>query len=299
MWFKISDNLGYTRKIDSFIWNTNCQYIYYIKMKKIIFLITVFISSSFMLLPQENVKPDTALVPHRVLSNNAFTYGETLNYRVHYGIINAAKIKLTVEDKVVEVNGRETYHLIADGKTLSTFDWMFKVRDRFESYMDMELMAPIKYFKSVKEDNYKDIDLVYFDHDKKIIKSKRKNMDCPAYVQDIIGAMYYARTIDYSSAEKGTVYPIDVYLDQEIYNLEFKYEGKETIKSDIGKVKCIKIKPKAVADRVFKDDEAITLWVSDDENKIPIRVEASLAVGSLKVDLTSYSGLRNPFISKK
>ena len=268
-------------------------------MKKIVIIVSAFILSSFKQIPQETLSPETRSSPHRVLTNNAFTYGEELNYRVHYGIVNAAKIKLKVDDQTVEVNGHETYHLIADGKTLSSFDWMFKVRDRFESYMDMELMAPVKYFKSVKEDNYSDVDLVFFDHDKKRIKGKKKNMDCPAYVQDIIGAMYYARTIDFSKAAKGTVYPLDVYLDQEIYNLEFKYVGKETIKSDIGKVRCIKIKPKAVADRVFKDDKAITLWVSDDENKIPIRVEASLAVGSLKVDLTSYSGLRNAFTAKK
>jgi hypothetical protein len=236
--------------------------------------------------------------PHRMLSNGAFTYGEELNYRVHYGIINAAKIKLRVDNEAVEVHERQTFHLIADGKTLSTFDWMFKVRDRFESYMDMEYMAPVKFFKSVKEDSYSDIDLVFFDHDNKKIRGKKKNMDCPAYVQDIIGALYYARTLDFTSANKGQVFPIDIYLDQTIYNLEFKYLGKETIKSDIGKVKCIKIKPKAVADRVFKDDESITLWVSDDENKIPIRVEAELAVGSLKVDLTSYKGLRNSFTAK-
>lgn len=268
-------------------------------MKKLSILAFVFLLSSFNINRSQERESADSTAPHRVLPNNAFTFGEELNYRVHYGIINAAKIKLRVDPNVVEVNGRETYHLIADGKTLSTFDWMFKVRDRFESYMDMEYMAPVKYFKSVKEDSYSDVDLVFFDHDKKRIKGKKKNMDCPAYVQDIIGAAYYARTIDFSTANKGKVYPIDIYLDQEIYNLEFKYMGKETISSDVGKVRCIKLKPKAVADRVFKDDKAITLWVSDDENKIPVRVEAALAVGSLKVDLTSYKGLRNSFSALK
>lgn len=267
-------------------------------MKKIPLLAILFIASSFVA-PQKPETDHSESVPrHRMLTNNAFTYGEVLNYRVHYGIINAAKIKLSVDNETFEIHDRQTYHLTADGKTLSTFDWMFKVRDHFESYLDMEYMAPIKYFKSVKEDSYSDVDLVFFDHDKQKLKGKKKSMDCPAYVQDIIGAIYYARTINYSDAEKGQKYPIDVYLDQEIYNLEFKYIGKETIKSDVGKIRCIKIKPKVVADRVFKDDESITLWVSDDENKVPIRVEASLAVGSIKVDLTSYSGLRNPFSSK-
>jgi len=268
-------------------------------MKKTIFIALVLILSSFNLPPQEVKDSTNKPASHRMLNNNAFTYGEELTYRVHYGFINAGKISLKVNDKVVVVNNRETYHLTAEGRTLSTFDWMFKVRDRFDSYMDMEYLAPIKYTKSVREDNYTDVDLVFFDHDKKKIKGKKKNMDCPAYVQDIIGAAYYARTIDYSKAAKNQVFPIDIYLDQTIYNLEFKYVGKETIKSDIGKVKCIKIKPKSVADRVFKDDSSITLWVSDDENKIPVRVEAALAIGSLKVDLTGYKGLRNSFSSKK
>lgn len=267
-------------------------------MKKLIIITVAFVLSSFVIPQNFETASENNTAFHRMLSNNAFTYGEELNYRVHYGIINAAKISLKVDNEAVEVHDRQTFHLTADGKTLSTFDWMFKVRDRFESYMDMEYIAPVKYFKSVKEDSYSDVDLVFFDHDLKKIKGKKKNMDCPAYVQDIIGALYYARTIDFSSATKGQKFPIDIYLDQEIYNLEFKYMGKETIKSDVGKIKCIKIKPKAVADRVFKNDESITLWVSDDENKIPVRVEASLAVGSIKVDLTSYKGLKNSFSAK-
>ncbi len=267
-------------------------------MKIAIPLVLILISSSFSKAPHHKTELEPKPNAHRTQSNSAFTYGEELVYRVHYGFITAAKIKLKVGNEAVKVHDRPTYHLIADGRTLSTFDWLFKVRDRFESYMDMEYMAPLKYIKSVKEDAYSDVDLVFFDHDTKRIKGKKKNMDCPVYVQDVIGAIYYARTIDYKLATKGQVFPIDVYLDQQIYNLEFKYLGKETIKSDIGKVKCIKIKPKAVADRVFKDDQSITLWVSDDENKIPIRIEAALAVGSLKVDLTNYQGLKNSFRAK-
>ncbi len=267
-------------------------------MKIAIPIILAFISSSFSYLPLQQLNLEPKPNAHRTQLNSAFTYGEELNYRVHYGFINAAKIKLKVNAETIYVHERPTYHLVADGRTISTFDWMFKVRDRFESYLDMEYMAPIKYVKTVKEDSYSDVDWVFFDHDKKRIKGKKKNMECPVYVQDIIGAIYYARTIDYNSARKGQTFPIDVYLDQQIYNLEFKYLGKETIKSDIGKVKCIKIKPKVVADRVFKDDKSITLWVSDDENKIPIRIEAALAVGSLKVDLTSYKGLKNTFSAK-
>lgn len=269
-------------------------------MKKLFFLTLLFIViGSFKIQQQINTSASDSLKSHRVIENNAFTYGEELNYRVHYGFLNAAKIVMKVDNKSYEINGRQTFHLIADGKTNKTFDWMFKVRDKFESYLDMEFYAPLKYYKSVKEDKYSDVDLVFFDHENKMLKGKKKDMECPIYVQDIIGATYYARTINYNKAQKGDIFPINIYLDQEIYNLQFKYLGKETINSDVGKVKCIKIMPKVVKDRVFKDDDAITLWISDDENKIPVRVEAKIYVGSVKVDLTSYKGLRNTFSSLK
>lgn len=233
----------------------------------------------------------------RKQKNPAFTYGEKLEFRVHYGIINAASVSMQVDDTPEVVNGRPTYHIIAKGKTFSSFDWMYKVRDHFESNVDSVSIAPLKYFKSVQEDNYKDIDLVYYDHEKKWMRGKKKNMDMPEYVQDIVSGTFYARTIDFSDAYAGKSYPLNIYLDQKIYNLQFKYLGKETIKSDVGKVRCIKLRPQLVVDRVFKDEDDMTIWITDDANHVPVRIQTDIFVGSLKVDLTSYKGLRNPFTS--
>lgn len=234
----------------------------------------------------------------RTTPNSAFTYGEQLKYRVHYGWINAASVNIKVADEPVKINGRQTYNIQAYGKTYKTFDWAFKVRDHFETYLDSTSIAPLKYYKNVREDNYKDIDLVYYDHEKKFMKGKKKDMAMPAYVQDIVSGTFYARTIDFSAAKVGQTFPIDIYLDQEIYELKFKYVGKETLNTDVGKVRCIKLRPQLVVDRVFKDEDDMTIWVSDDENKVPIRVKAEIYVGSVKVDLVSYEGLRNDFTSK-
>ena len=203
-----------------------------------------------------------------------------------------------VDDTAIVVNDRPTFHITAKGKTNKSFDWMYTVRDHFESYVDSVSIAPLKYFKSVREDNYKDIDLVYYDHAEKQMRGKKKNMEMPEYVQDIVSGTFYARTIDFSSAYEGKTYPLNIYLDQKIYNLKFKYLGKETIKSDIGKVRCIKLRPQLVVDRVFKDEDDMTIWVTDDANHVPVRIQTDIWVGSLKVDLTSYSGLLNPFSSK-
>lgn len=234
----------------------------------------------------------------RKQSNTAFTFGEKLEYRVHYGWLNAASITMRIEDTVTQVDNRSTYRIVAKGKTKKSFDWMYTVRDHFESYVDSVGMAPLKYFKTVREDNYRDKDLVYYNHKDKKLRGLKKDMDMPEYVQDIVSGTYYARTIDFSNAYVGKTYPLDIYLDQKIYNLKFKYLGKETIKSDFGKVRCIKLRPQLVVDRVFKDEDDMTIWVSDDDNRLPIRVQTDIWVGSLKVDLTNYSGLKNPFSAK-
>lgn len=261
-------------------------------LTKWIIALVLFVSTSSFSMKVEEV------FEYRKQSNQAFTFGEKLNYRVHYGIINAASVSIEVADSSVIVNKRPTYHITAKGRTYKSFDWMYKVRDHFESYVDSISIAPLKYFKSVKEDKYSDVDLVYYDHENKHLRGKKKNMDMPLYVQDIVSGTFYARSIDFSDAYVGKTYPLDIYLDQKIYNLKFKYLGKETIKTDVGKVKCIKLRPQLVVDRVFKDEDGMTIWISDDKNHIPVRIQTAIFVGSLKVDLTSYSGLLNTFDSK-
>lgn len=232
---------------------------------------------------------------YRKVKNTAFTFSEKLNFRIHYGVINAAVVTMEVTDDFEEQYQRKCYHIKAEGRTLKSFDWAYKVRDRFDTYIDAEAVAPIKFTKSVQEDKYLDNDLVAFKHSKKKLYGAKGVLDMPQYTQDVISAIYYIRNIDFSNAKKGDKYPLDVYLDNKIYNLGFKFAGRETIKTDIGTVRCMKFIPTLVVDRVFKDEEDMTVWVSDDENKIPVRVKADIAVGSIKVDITGYSGLKNEF----
>ncbi|MDI1234521.1 MAG: DUF3108 domain-containing protein [bacterium] len=232
---------------------------------------------------------------YRKYAISAFTFNEKLNFRIHYGIINAASVSMEIAPALEEQYDRQCYHIKAEGKTLKSFDWAYKVRDRFDSYVDAEAVAPIKFTKSIQEDNYLDNDLVAFKHGKKKLYGAKGVLDMPQYTQDVISAVYYIRNIDFSNAKKGDKYPLDVYLDNKIYNLGFKFDGRETLKTDIGTVRCLKFVPTLVVDRVFKDKEDMTIWVSDDDNKIPVRVKANIAVGSIKVDITSFSGLKNEF----
>ena len=232
----------------------------------------------------------------RKLNNQAFKVGEKLKFRVHYGLINAANITMSV-DQATTINGRDALAVRCEGETLKSFDWAYKVRDKFQSWIDAEALAPIRYAKTVRENKYFDEDLAIYMHDKKKLRNTDGELNMPMYTQDIASSLYYARNLNFETAKMNQVFPLDLYLDNKIYNLNFTYLGKETLNTDIGKVKCIKLRPKLVVDRVFKSSNDMTVWVSDDANHIPVRVQTAIQVGSLKVDITAYEGLRNAFTS--
>lgn len=235
----------------------------------------------------------------RSVSNEAFTTGETLKYRIHYGLINAGSMEYSVDNNFHKINKRSTYKITAKGRSYSSFDWFFKVRDEFVSFVDSASLAPLQYSKNQQEGSYSSTDFAIYKHEIKKIYTKKKSIEMEEYTQDVISAVYYARNLDLQNATVGQEFPIDIYLDQEIYHLKFKFLGRETIKTDIGKVKALKISPLLVADRVFGDEDGMTIWVSDDANKIPLKIKSELAVGSVKADITEYSGLKNPFSSLK
>lgn len=230
---------------------------------------------------------------YREQKNEAFTYGEELKYKIHYGFINAATATISVDAEPVKINDRSTYHITAKGRTLGSFDWMYKVRDHYETWVDSESMAPLKYFKHVKENKYRDTDLVYYDHAKKSLRGKKKNMEMPRYAQDVVSSLFYARTLDLSELKTGESFKINVYLDQEIYDLKFKLLARETLSTKFGKIKCLKLRPQVVAGGVFEDEDSLTIWVSDDDNRIPIRAASDLWVGAIKCDLVHHKGLKH------
>lgn len=258
-------------------------------------LAVIFSAFTFVPTNLPNSQPKKDEFKFRKMENEAFGFNEKLNYRVHYGLINAASVSIEVGSKFEKKEDRECYHIKADGRTLKSFDWAYKVRDKFESFVDKEALAPLSYNKSVQEDKYIDNDLVAFKHGKKKLYGIKGVLDMPEYTHDIISSLYYVRNLDFTNSKKGDKFPLNIYLDNKIYNLGFKFDGRETISTDIGKIKCLRFIPTLVVDRVFKDQDDMTIWVSDDANKIPIRVKAKIMVGSVKADITSYSGLKNEF----
>jgi Protein of unknown function (DUF3108) len=232
---------------------------------------------------------------YRQMNNQAFKSGESVQYRIHYGMINAGIATLSVEESPYKFNGREAYHVVGKGQSLGSFDWFFKVRDHYESYIDKQGLFPYRFIRNCDEGGYK-INQDYTFHPEKRAYKDAKGIGymTPDFVQDMVSSYYYARAIDYSHAKKGDIFTIMTVVDDEVYPLKMKYLGKEQIKVDIGTFNCLKFAPVIQKGRVFKKEDDLSVWITDDGNHLPILVKAKIMVGSIKMELTQYSGISNP-----
>jgi hypothetical protein len=254
-------------------------------MKKILLFVSLIISGS-------SFAGDT-LNDLRKINNEAFRPGEVLKFRIHYGILSAGEATLEVKQDLQKFGGRDCYHVIGTGKSVGAFDWFFKVRDRYESVVDQQAIVPWFFVRRVNEGGYIINQNVSFNHYTDSAKSEKATISIPDNTQDLISSFYYARTIDFSKAKEGDVFPINGYIDDEVFPMNLKFLGRETISSKKGKFRCIKLRPMLQEGRVFKEQEDMTIWVSDDKNKIPIRVQTDILVGSIKMDLVDFSNLAN------
>lgn len=231
----------------------------------------------------------------RKMPIKAYKIGEELNYVLHYGLVNAGEATLTVASTEKTLFDRPLLHVIGTGRSVGAFNWFYKVRDRYESYIDKQGAFPWIFVRRVNEGGYKiNQDYKFYQHQKKVDNGKNKVFDTPNYVQDMLSAFYYARTLDFQQAKPGDIFEIPAFVDDEIWPLRIKYLGKEEISVRTGKYKCLKFVPVVQKGRIFKDEEDLNVYITDDKNKIPVLVQAKVLVGSIKMELTEYSGLANP-----
>lgn len=236
---------------------------------------------------------------YRKVENNAFEAGEKLRYKVYYeslltGKVNAGIAEIEVQQTNRKFNGREVYHIVGTGRSNRAFDLFFKVRDRFESFVDKEALAPHFFIRRTREGGYVRDDDVYFDHKKAIAKSRRDTSDIVPWVQDIISAAYYARTLDADTLKVGDNIPINFFLDDSLYISVIQFVGRQMVQTELGVFRCLTFKPMVATGEVFSNPYPMTLWITDDENKIPVLAESAVIVGSVKMELIRYWNLKNP-----
>jgi LysM repeat protein len=231
---------------------------------------------------------------------NAYTTGEWLKMRIHYGVVNAGYA--TLEVKEATKNNKKVHHVIGKGWTIGMTKFFFNVDDNYESYFDKETGKPYQFVRKIDEGGYTKNQVGFFNQAKNTVlvkdykHDKEKTLSVPEEVQDIVSSYYYLRNHPKINKLKvGESIAIDMFFDGETTKFKLKFLGKEDISTKFGKVSCLIFRPYVQAGRVFQEEESLTVLVSDDDNKIPIRVKASLAVGSLKADIESFKGLKYSF----
>ena len=233
------------------------------------------------------------------IKNTAFKPGEVVTMTVYYNSLGTyvgagdATFSTTLE----RFNGKPVYHVVGVGKSYSFFDNFFKVRDRYESYIDTTTMLPLKFIRNVDEGGHKIYNNVTFNHKASTAVSTRGVFNISECVQDVMSSVYYARNIDFKKYKVGDKIPLDMYIDDEVNHLYIRYMGKEKIKTRYGKFNAIKIKPLLVKGTMFDGGEKMNAWVSDDPNHLLLRVESPILVGRVVVDMMGYKNLRYPLTS--
>lgn len=262
-------------------------------IKLSISILVVLLLNSFSI--KESKSPNNEFSKLRKIDNRAFQAGEKLEYRLHYGLINAGTASLAVEKSTQKIGNRELLHIIGKGNTNSSFDWMYKVRDRYESYIDAEGIFPWLFVRDVDEGGFKiNQSYEFLQHKQTVATSEGKTFETPEAVQDMLSSFYFARTIDFSDAKVGEVFTITSFVDGKVWPLKIRFAGKEELKTNGHKYKTLKFHPVVQTGRMFKDEEDVTVWVSDDENKIPLLAQGKIFIGSIKMEITKYEGLAHP-----
>jgi len=240
---------------------------------------------------------------YRKVNNHAFKKGELLNYRVFYDSwltawATAGTGTVSITDDNKKYNGRDTYHMVIEGKSKGLFNLFFKVRDRFESYVDTETLSPWYFIRRTREGGYVKDDEVSYDQLKQTATSRKKTVHTPPFVQDIVSAFYFVRTFDFSNLEPNDELFVDFHHDDTVYTSRILYLGKETVRIKKGEFRCLVFKPMMAKGEVFDEDYPMTLWVSDDQNRIPVLLESEVIIGAVKIELVEYENLANPLTSK-
>jgi hypothetical protein len=234
----------------------------------------------------------------RKMENKAFKEGEKLTFDVKYGFVTAGIATMQVPS-IKRISGRDAYHVTFEVNTVPSFDLFYRVRDRYETYIDVEGLFPWRFEQHIREGSYSRDFAAFFDQRRGKAKTSEGSYDIPKYVHDIVSAFYFARTLDYSGMQVGDRINLKNFYKDKVHDLDVKYHGKETITVPAGKFDCIIVEPLVREGGLFKSEGNIIVWLTDDDIKMPVRVKTKVIVGAIDADLTSYEGLRGPLKSRR
>jgi hypothetical protein len=234
----------------------------------------------------------------RVLENNAFKEGEKLTFDVNYGFVTAGIAVMEIP-KIKKISGREAYHVTFEVNSVPSFDMFYKVRDRYETYIDVEGLFPWRFEQHIREGGYTRDFSAFFDQRKGKAKTTEGEYEIPLYVNDIVSAFYYARTLDYSNMKVNDLIHLQNFYKDKVYNLDVKFLGKEVVEVPAGKFDCIIVEPLVREGGLFKHEGNIIVWLTNDELKMPVKVRTKVVIGYVEAKLTNYEGLAGELNAKR
>lgn len=229
--------------------------------------------------------------------------GESLHYRIHYGLLNAGTATLTTLK--TSYQGVPHFYVKGVGKSTGAVRAFFKVDDLYESFINIQTGLPSYYVRNVKEGGYSQHLQTVFNHsnqtliltDKKNPANGSKTLKSVKGIQDMLSAFYYLRGSN--DLKVGKTLKMNVWIDDEMFPFQLRVDGTEDVRTKFGTINCLKITPMVMSGRVFKAKEGVTMWVTNDQNRVPVSIKAELAVGSLKADLDRYSNVMYQLNFKK
>lgn len=224
-------------------------------------------------------------------SQNNFVPGEKLKYVIYYGLIDGGYVDAELHEVVLE--GRRVYHSSMVAQTTGLADKLYKVRDVYEAWFDPNTLLPVKSIRDINEGKYHKYNIVRYFHDElKVVNIDSDTFEVTPDIRDMVSVFHYIRNYDFDNIRYDEVIKINTFFDNEIFPFDMRYRGRETIKTRKGKFGVIKLVPFVEPGRIFNDEDDMTIWLSDDRNRVPIRIQMDLKVGSIKADLIEYSGLK-------
>jgi len=223
-----------------------------------------------------------------------FKPGEKLTYNLHYGIINAGEATLEVKSAEQKIAGRVHFEIDVNGSSNSFFDPFYKVRDSYQSYIDEATMLPTVFARQVEEGSYKKKENYVFVRTKNQVVSGKKTIQVPPEIHDLVSVFYYLRCIDFSKQKPGVSYHLTALFEDSLLYTGLRYTGKATIKTSFGKMRCYLFSPILAKGRIFKNQEGMKLYVSEDQNQMPVRIESKVYLDYVRADLESYKNLKYP-----
>jgi hypothetical protein len=267
-------------------------------MKKVLGVLFIVGFSFFSFTKRENI----ALIPTN--------YGpkESFELRVHYGFITAGEARVEVSDQHYLINNKVCMKATCVGRSSGSFDLVLRIRDTWTTYIDTVSKISQKSTRHIEEGKYRLQEVVQFNYgNKKAIvdwenrdkKKGHQEYDITGDLQDIVSGAYYLRVIDYDKMKINDVFEINSFLEDQSYNFKVRYKGREQIKTDFGKINAIRLAPIMPDNGLFEGENSIRLWLSDDKNRLPLKIQADMFVGAVEVDLKDYRNLKYPINFKK